>query len=135
MDEPARRVLHRFKHGESVQEYRSEFGFIYITLLRTKNVQIRVKFVDTEKILDFRIGPKFGLIRCSKGDKILHFLANIRTCELWVWTVVPCYTHKFARIIHLMGALCAKRVIILQLHKSPVLPLKFTLNFPPKNHT
>ena len=62
MDEPARRVLHRFEHGESVQQYRSEFGFIFITLLRTKNVEIRVKFVcDVDgkygKILDFRIGP------------------------------------------------------------------------------
>ena len=29
---------------------------------------------NTKKILDFRIGPKIGLIRCSKGDKILHTL-------------------------------------------------------------
>ena len=75
MDEPVRRVLHRFKHGESVHPYRSESGFNFITLLLTKNGQIRVKFecdVDGkyEKILDFRIGPKIGLIRCSKGDKM-----------------------------------------------------------------
>ena len=45
MDEPARRVLHRFKHGESVQQYRGEFGFTFITLLRTKNAKIRVNLV------------------------------------------------------------------------------------------
>ena len=74
LDEPARRVLHRFKHGESVQQYRGEFAFTFITLLQTKTAEIRVKFVcDVDgkygKILDFRIGSKFGLIRCSKGDK------------------------------------------------------------------
>ena len=73
MDEPARRVPPRYKHGESVQQYRGEFGFIFITLLRTKNAEMRVKFVcDVHskygKILDFRIGPKIGLIRCSKVD-------------------------------------------------------------------
>ena len=45
MDEPARRVLHRFKHGESVQQYRGEFGFIFITISRTKNGEKRAKFV------------------------------------------------------------------------------------------
>ena len=75
MDEPARRLLHRFKLGESVQQYRGEFGFNVITLLRTKNARIRVNFVcDVDgkngKILDFRIGLKFGVIRCSKGDKL-----------------------------------------------------------------
>ena len=76
MDKPTRRVLHRFKHGESVQQHRGEFGFIFITLwlLRTKNAEIRVKFVcDVNgkygKILDFRIGPKIGLIRRLKGDR------------------------------------------------------------------
>ena len=77
MDEPTRRVLHRFKHGESVQQHRGELGFIFITLSRTENAEIRVKFVcdvdgNTEKILDFRIGPKIGLIRCSKGDKCTY---------------------------------------------------------------
>ena len=77
MDEPARRALHRFKHGESVQQYRGEFGFIFITLLRTKNAKIRVKFVcDVDgkygKILDFLSGPLIGLIRCSRGDKTLY---------------------------------------------------------------
>ena len=74
MDEPARRVLHRFKHGESVHSYRSKSGFNFITLLRTKSAQIRAKIVygvdgRYGKILDFRIGPEIGLIRCSKGDK------------------------------------------------------------------
>ena len=45
MDEPARRVLHRVKHDESVQQCRGEFGFIFITFSRTKNAEIRVKFV------------------------------------------------------------------------------------------
>ena len=45
MDEPAKRVLHRFKHGESVHPYRSEFGFNFITLLRTKNAHLRIKCV------------------------------------------------------------------------------------------
>ena len=43
-DEPARRV-HRFKHGESVQQYGNEFGFNFITLLRTKKCRNGVKLV------------------------------------------------------------------------------------------
>ena len=79
MDEPRRRFLHRFKHGESVQRYRGEFGFIFITLLRTKNAQIHVTLmydVDCKygKILDFRIDPKLGLIQCSKGDKTYWYI-------------------------------------------------------------
>ena len=33
------------KHGESVQQYRGEFGFIFITLLRSRNAEKRAKFV------------------------------------------------------------------------------------------
>ena len=33
---------------------------------------------NTEKILDFRIGPKIGLIRCSKGDKSYYCLGKYR---------------------------------------------------------
>ena len=37
MDEQAaRRVLHRFKYGESVQQYRGEFGFIFIPFYEQK---------------------------------------------------------------------------------------------------
>ena len=45
MDERARRVPRRLKHGECVQQNRGEFGFIFITLLRTNHAEIRVKFV------------------------------------------------------------------------------------------
>ena len=58
MDEPARRVLHRFNHGESVQKYRGEFGFIFITLLRTKNAEIRGKFVYD---VDSKYGKKYWI--------------------------------------------------------------------------
>ena len=47
MDEPARRVFHRFKHGESVQKYRGEFGFIFITLLRIKMLKYVVNLFVT----------------------------------------------------------------------------------------
>ena len=57
MDESARRVLHRFKHGESVQKYRGEFGFIFITLLRTKIAEIRVKFACD---VDGKYGKNIG---------------------------------------------------------------------------
>ena len=57
MDEPARRVLHRFKHDESVKQYRGEFGYIFITLLRTKNSEIRVKFVCD---VDGKYGKNIG---------------------------------------------------------------------------
>ena len=57
MDEPARRVLHRFKHGESVQQYRGEFGFIFITLLQTKNGEKRAKFVCD---VDDKYGKNIG---------------------------------------------------------------------------
>ena len=57
MDEPARRVLHRFKVGESVQQYRGELGFIFITLLQTKNAEIRVKFVCD---VDGKYGKNIG---------------------------------------------------------------------------
>ena len=76
MDEPARRVLHHFKHGESVQQYRGEFGFIFITLSRTKkkNAEIRVKFVrDVDGKYGKNTGfPYWSLNRpdtVSKGDK------------------------------------------------------------------
>ena len=77
MDEPARRVLHRFKHGDSVQQYRGEFRYIFITLFRTKMPKYVLNLcvtwtANTEKILDFRIGPKIGPIQCSKGDKYLY---------------------------------------------------------------
>ena len=52
-----------------------------MTRLQTKSVEIRVKFVcvtwmgNTEKILELRVGPNFGLIRCSVlklGEKGKH---------------------------------------------------------------
>ena len=77
MDEPARRVLYRFMHGESVQQYRSEFGFNVITLLRRKMYRNGLKLVydvhvdvECRKIMDCRIIPNFGLIRCSKVIKL-----------------------------------------------------------------
>ena len=57
MDEPARRVPHRFKHGESVHSYRSESGFNFITHLRTKSAQIRVEFVYD---VDGKYGKNIG---------------------------------------------------------------------------
>ena len=70
MDEPARRVLHRFKHGESVQQYRGEFGFIFITLLRTKNAEKRAKFVCD---VDGRYGKNIGFPYWSqiRSDTVL----------------------------------------------------------------
>ena len=64
MDEPARRVLHRFKHGESVNPYRSESGFVFITLLQTKSAQIRVKFVYD---VDGRYGKNIGFPYWSRN--------------------------------------------------------------------
>ena len=70
MDEPVRRVLHRFKHGESVQQYRGEFGFIFITLLRTKNAEIRVKFVcDVDDKYEKNIG--FPYWSQNRSDTVL----------------------------------------------------------------
>ena len=70
MDVPARRVLHRFKHGESVQQYRGEFGFIFIALLRTKNAEIRAKFVYDE---DGKYGKNIGFPYWSqnRSDTVL----------------------------------------------------------------
>ena len=57
MDEPARRVLYCFKHGEFVRQYRGEFSFIFITLSRTKNDEKRAKFVcDVDSIYGQFIG-------------------------------------------------------------------------------
>ena len=65
MDEPARRVLHRFKHGESVQQYRRESGFNFITHLRTKSAQIRVKFMYD---VDGKYGKNIGFPYWSRNQ-------------------------------------------------------------------
>ena len=57
MDEPAMRVLHRFKHGE--------FGFIFITLFKQKNVKIRVKFV---RDVDGKYGKNIGFPYWSQNQ-------------------------------------------------------------------
>ena len=87
MDEPARRV-------RSVASKRVRFYFYHP--FRAKNAEIRVKFVcdvdgKYEKILDFRIGPKIGLIRCSKGDK-LQVKVEILPCmmNLYMYIHVQC---------------------------------------------
>ena len=67
MDEPERRVLHRFKHGEYVQQYRGEFGFIFITLSRTKNGKKRAKFVcdvDGKNWLALLVFDTFCVFTC-----------------------------------------------------------------------
>ena len=88
MDELARRVLHGFKHGESVQQYQGEFSFIFITLLRTKNAEIRVKFVcDVDgkygkKYWIFVLVPKsawYGAQRVIKCLLLAKFLRTLRT--------------------------------------------------------
>ena len=54
---------------------------VFISPFYNQNAEIRDKFVcDVDgkygKILNFRIGPKIGLIRCSKGDKMIKLEAR-----------------------------------------------------------
>ena len=88
MDEPARRVLHRFKHGESVQQYRGEFGFIFITLSRTKNGEKRDKLVcDVLKIS----ADIFGALTPVFLQKFTFHLASFGMIKFYVKCCITFY--------------------------------------------
>ena len=77
MDEPERRVVHRFGTASLFSSIEASFVLFLSPFYEQKNAKKNVlNLCDIDgkygKILDFRIGPEIGLIRCSKDDKLCN---------------------------------------------------------------
>ena len=89
MDEQTSRVLNG--DGRASKASPSPFSTRRVCSFVLKQIRVFVCDVDGRygKILDFRISPELGLIRCSKGDKCVsiksgHYLDLHVTCCMYV---------------------------------------------------